>query len=98
MSPFSRHLLLSFRHILQFLQLLGSTADRMGSIREGKDADLVLWTTHPLSVEAIADKVFIDGVLQYDRMQDVHLQLRNQNERARILSEMSKAAQTVRNN
>lgn len=66
--------------------------DRMGSIREGKDADLVLWTTHPLSVEAIADKVFIDGILHYDRMQDVHLQLRNQNERARILSEMAKAA------
>ena len=30
-------------------------------------ADLVLWNRDPFSVYALADEVYIDGVLQYDR-------------------------------
>ena len=33
----------------------------------GKAADLVVWSTDPLSVYALADLVFIDGHLYYDR-------------------------------
>ncbi len=32
--------------------------DRMGSIKAGKDADLVLWTDHPLSIYAKAEKTW----------------------------------------
>ena len=43
---------------------------RVGSIEAGKDADLVVWTHHPLSSYAIVDRTYIDGVLYYDRTAD----------------------------
>lgn len=46
-------------------------ADRVGSIEVGKDADLVLFDKHPLSVYAVAQKVFIDGRLYFDRRTDL---------------------------
>lgn len=44
--------------------------NRVGSIETGKDADLVIWTQHPLSVYAIVDRVYIDGTTYYDRQTD----------------------------
>jgi imidazolonepropionase-like amidohydrolase len=41
--------------------------DKTGSIDVGKDADLVLWNSYPLSTYALADKVWIDGQLFFDR-------------------------------
>ncbi len=41
--------------------------DKTGSIDVGKDADLVLWDSYPLSTTAVADKVWIDGQLYFDR-------------------------------
>ena len=41
---------------------------RVGSLEVGKDADVVIWNKHPLSTYAIADRVFIDGQLYYDRL------------------------------
>jgi imidazolonepropionase-like amidohydrolase len=40
--------------------------DRVGSIEEGKDADIVIWTTHPFDFRARAEKVFIEGKLVYN--------------------------------
>ncbi len=40
--------------------------DRVGSIDTGKDADLVIWNTDPLSTYARAEKVYIDGELFFD--------------------------------
>ncbi|KAH9943156.1 composite domain of metallo-dependent hydrolase [Epithele typhae] len=37
---------------------------RIGIIREGADADLVLWDSHPLQLGASPRKVWIDGILQ----------------------------------
>jgi imidazolonepropionase-like amidohydrolase len=42
--------------------------DRVGSLEVGKDADVVIWNKHPLSTYAIADRVYIDGTLYYDRL------------------------------
>ncbi|MDP1568457.1 MAG: amidohydrolase family protein [Vicinamibacterales bacterium] len=42
--------------------------DRVGSLQVGKDADVVIWNRHPLSTYAIADRVYIDGTLYYDRL------------------------------
>lgn len=42
--------------------------NRVGSLEVGKDADVVVWTHHPLSTYAIADRVYIDGTLYYDRI------------------------------
>jgi imidazolonepropionase-like amidohydrolase len=41
--------------------------ERTGTIEVGKMADLVLWSKHPLSVYARAEKVFVDGHLVFDR-------------------------------
>ena len=41
--------------------------DEIGSLAVGKNADIVLWTKHPLSVYSHASKVWVDGTLRYDR-------------------------------
>jgi imidazolonepropionase-like amidohydrolase len=38
-----------------------------GSLEPGKNADLVLWSGHPLSVYTRAERVWIDGAMLYDR-------------------------------
>ncbi len=42
----------------------------VGSIKEGKMADLVLWDSKPLSVYAKVEKVWIEGARYFDRAQD----------------------------
>ncbi|PWE17285.1 amidohydrolase [Marinicauda salina] len=41
--------------------------DETGSIEEGKRGDVVIWSEHPFSTYAVADQVFIDGALMFDR-------------------------------
>jgi len=41
-------------------------ADKTGSLKPGKMADVVLWNGNPLSVYTRPDKVWIDGALMYD--------------------------------
>ena len=36
--------------------------DRMGSIKEGKDADIVIWSNNPLSIYAKVEKTYIEYV------------------------------------
>jgi len=45
--------------------------NRVGSIEPGKDADLVLYNQHPLSSYAVAQKVWVDGNLYFDRQKDI---------------------------
>jgi imidazolonepropionase-like amidohydrolase len=63
--------------------------DRMGSIRVGKDADLVLWNDHPLSVYALAMTTWVDGVAYFDRERDQQLRRDIVSERARIISKIT---------
>ena len=44
--------------------------NRVGSLEAGKDADVVVWSHHPLSTYAIAERVYIDGTLYYDRLSE----------------------------
>lgn len=62
--------------------------DKVGSIKVGKVADLVLWTDHPLSVYAKADKTIIDGQIYFDRQEDEKLRNEIKTEKARIISKM----------
>ncbi len=41
--------------------------DEVGTLEEGKRADVVVWSGDPFSVYSRADQVFIDGGLLYDR-------------------------------
>jgi imidazolonepropionase-like amidohydrolase len=45
--------------------------DKVGSIEVGKDADLAIFTAHPLSVYASVDKTIIDGEVFFDRQKDL---------------------------
>jgi imidazolonepropionase-like amidohydrolase len=64
---------------------------RVGSIKEGKDADLVIWSHNPLSVDAICEKTFIDGILFFDIRQQEARQKRNEKERVRLIALMQEA-------
>jgi imidazolonepropionase-like amidohydrolase len=41
-------------------------ADKTGSLKHGKMADVVLWNGNPLSAYSRPEKVWIDGALLYD--------------------------------
>ncbi|RAJ13212.1 amidohydrolase family protein [Olleya aquimaris] len=47
--------------------------DRVGSIKVGKDADVVLWSDHPLSIYAKAEKTIIEGKVYFDLERDAQL-------------------------
>ena len=58
--------------------------NRVGSIEVGKDADLAIWTGHPLSVYSRVDTTFVDGVIFFDRQQDLARRPELQKERAQL--------------
>jgi len=62
--------------------------DRIGSIKEGKDADLVLWTDYPLSVYARANKTMVDGTIYFDEEKDAKLKEQIDSERNRIIADI----------
>jgi imidazolonepropionase-like amidohydrolase len=61
---------------------------RVGSIEEGKDADLVIFDKHPLSAYARVQKVFIDGVLYFDRDRAVTEQAEREKRKKALLEKM----------
>ena len=62
--------------------------NKVGSIKVGKDADLVLWSDNPLSVYARAEKTFVDGICYFDQENDLKKSKENQLERERIIQKM----------
>ncbi len=66
--------------------------DRMGSVKVGKDGDVVLWTDHPLSIYAKAEKTIVDGTVYYDLQRDLELREQIKTEKARIIAKMKGAA------
>lgn len=58
---------------------------RVGSIEAGKDADLVLWSAHPLSSYARPRKVWIDGREYFDQAADLAEQQRVAAARAELI-------------
>jgi N-acetylglucosamine-6-phosphate deacetylase len=46
-------------------------ADRIGSLEEGKDADFVVWSGHPLSVYSLCEQTWVDGRKYFDRAEDL---------------------------
>ena len=62
--------------------------DRVGSIQVGKDADLVLWNNHPLSVYAKAEKTIIEGAVYFDLEKDKMLRESIKKERSQLISLM----------
>ena len=62
--------------------------NRVGSIKIGKDADLVLWSDNPLSVYAQVEQTYVDGRCYFSQEKDKALQARNTAERQRLIQKM----------
>jgi hypothetical protein len=62
--------------------------DKVGSIKEGKDADIVLWNDNPLSIYAKALYTVVDGTIYFDRNKDEELRKEVKKERNRLINKM----------
>ncbi len=65
--------------------------DRVGSIKVGKDADVVLWTDHPLSIYAKAERTLIEGVTYFDLKRDELIREQVKKEKSQLINEMLQA-------
>lgn len=65
--------------------------DRVGSLKQGKDADIVIWSDNPLSIYAVAEKTYIDGRCYYNMETQKEMEIRDQKERSRLIQKMLKA-------
>lgn len=65
--------------------------DKVGSIKVGKDADLVLWSDHPLSIYAKAEQTLIEGVRYFDIDLDQQHREKIKAERNTLIQMMLKA-------
>jgi imidazolonepropionase-like amidohydrolase len=63
--------------------------DKVGSLRVGKDADVVLWSDHPLSIYAKSLYTIVDGTVYFDRARDEQLQSQIEAERLRLVRKMN---------
>ena len=61
---------------------------RVGSIKVGKDADVVLWSDHPLSVYAKAEKTIIEGVTYFDLERDRQMREAIKKEKSELINLM----------
>ena len=62
--------------------------DRVGSLKVGKDADVVLWTDHPLSIYAKAEKTIIEGVTYFDLEKDKQMREAIKKEKSQLINLM----------
>lgn len=64
---------------------------RIGSVEPGKDADLVLWSADPLSIDARALSTWVDGIRYYDEARDREQRAWIAAERDRLVRAMMQA-------
>ena len=63
--------------------------NKVGSLKTGKDGDVVVWSDHPLSIYAKALYTIVDGTIYYDWEKDVQKQQWVEVERNRIIRKMN---------
>lgn len=62
--------------------------DRTGSIKVGKDGDVVVWSDHPLSIKAKAEKTIIEGTVYFDIARDAQLREDVKEEKSKLTAMM----------
>ena len=62
--------------------------DKVGSIKEGKDADVVLWSHHPMSIYAKVEKTIVDGRVFFDRTEDLKKREAIKQEKSKLITMM----------
>ncbi|MBI3406436.1 MAG: amidohydrolase family protein [Acidobacteria bacterium] len=68
----------------------------VGSIEVGKDADLVVYSKHPLSVYTVPQKVLIDGQVYFDIEKDKQMRAALEKEKSDLIEKEKKAAEAAR--
>ena len=63
--------------------------NKVGSIKVGKDADLVLWNNNPLSIYARSEKTIVDGIIYFDREKDAVARKEQTAEKNRLIQKMN---------
>lgn len=63
--------------------------DRVGSLEPGKDADLVIWDGHPLSVYAKVLTTYVDGEVYFDRDADARRRVAQAEERKALIAKLA---------
>ncbi|HKZ67355.1 MAG TPA: amidohydrolase family protein [Chitinophagaceae bacterium] len=63
--------------------------DKVGSLKTGKDGDVVVWSDNPLSIYAKSLYTIIDGTIYFDREKDEQMQKWVDVERNRIIKKMN---------
>lgn len=63
--------------------------DKVGSLKVGKDGDVVVWSDHPLSIYAKSLYTIVDGTIYFDREKDEQMQKIVDAERMRIIRKMN---------
>jgi imidazolonepropionase-like amidohydrolase len=61
---------------------------KVGSLKVGKDADVVVWSDNPLSIYAKAEQTIVDGIIYFDRARDLELRKKIATERNRLVQKM----------
>lgn len=64
---------------------------KVGSIEVGKDADLVLWSGHPMMSASVPEFTWIEGIDYYSQERHQRMLLRNEAETKRLLPLLIKA-------
>ena len=64
-------------------------SDKVGSIKVGKDADVVVWSANPLSIYAMAEQTIVDGIIYFDRGKDLEARKKIAAERNRLVQKMN---------
>jgi imidazolonepropionase-like amidohydrolase len=65
--------------------------NRVGSIKAGKDADLVLWSDDPLSIYAKPLYTLVDGIIYFDYSKQIEMEKQIASNRAMIMQKMNDA-------
>jgi imidazolonepropionase-like amidohydrolase len=68
--------------------------NKVGSIKVGKDADVVIWSANPLSIYAKAEKTFVDGIAYWDMERDAEVQKTQKTEKARLIQKLVESKNT----
>ncbi len=62
--------------------------DKVGSLKNGKDGDIVVWSDNPLSIYAKPDYTIVEGTIYFDRAKDEQMQKIVDAERSRLVKKM----------
>tara|TARA_Y100001968_G_C19402360_1_gene741711 strand:- start:1368 stop:1910 length:543 start_codon:yes stop_codon:yes gene_type:complete len=65
--------------------------DHVGSLKKNKDADIVIWSSNPLSMYSMVEKTYIDGRCYFSLDKDIKHRASIKKEKALLLNKLLKA-------